>query len=118
MNGNLAYLQLDFTVESQANLAPDCMVMQEISKSFRGPRRPPTPRPTLLLGLRPSAHSLRPHAAYGPPLFSDIYHRLIIFRTGEHCMCNQSLFRWWCNLHYWRNNSQRQFVHRKFDANL
>ena len=56
MNGNLAYLQLDFTVESQANLAPDCMVMQEKSKSFRGPRWPPTPRPTLLLGLRPSAH--------------------------------------------------------------
>ena len=84
MNGNLAYLQLDFTVESQANLAPDCMVMQEKSKSFRGPRRPPTPRPNLLLGLRHSAYGLRPRAAYGPPLFSEIYHRLIIFRTGEH----------------------------------
>ena len=33
-------------------------------------------------------------------------------------MCNQSLFKWWCHLHYWRNNSQRQFEHRKFDANL
>ena len=43
MNGNLAYLQLAFTVESQANLAADCMVMQEKSKSFRGPRQPPTP---------------------------------------------------------------------------
>ena len=85
MNGNLTHLQLDFTVESQANLAPDCMVMQEKSKSFRGPRRPSTPRPTLLLGLRPLAHGLRPYAAYGPPLLSDIYHCLIIFRTGEHC---------------------------------
>ena len=26
MNGNLAYWQLDFTVENQANLAQDCMV--------------------------------------------------------------------------------------------
>ena len=43
MNGNLAYWQLDFTVESQANLAPDCMVMLEKFKSFRGPRRPPNP---------------------------------------------------------------------------
>ena len=33
-------------------------------------------------------------------------------------MCNQSLFKWWRHLHYWRNNSQRQFEHRKFDANL
>ena len=33
-------------------------------------------------------------------------------------MCNRSLFKWWCHLHYWRNNSQRQFKHRKFDANL
>ena len=33
-------------------------------------------------------------------------------------MCNQSLFKWWCHLHYWRNNIQRQFEHRKFDANL
>ena len=28
-------------------------------------------------------------------------------------MCNQSLFKWWCHLHYWRNNSQTQFEHRK-----
>ena len=33
-------------------------------------------------------------------------------------MCNQSLFKWWCHLHYWRNNGQRQFEHRKFDANV
>ena len=33
-------------------------------------------------------------------------------------MCNQSLFKWWCHLHYWQNNSQRQFEHRKFDANV
>ena len=33
-------------------------------------------------------------------------------------ICNQTLFKWWCHLHYWRNNSQRQFEHRKFDANL
>ena len=33
-------------------------------------------------------------------------------------MCNQSLFKWWRHLHYWRNNSQRQFQHRKFDTNL
>ena len=33
-------------------------------------------------------------------------------------MCNQSLLKWWCHLHYWRNNSQRQFEHRKFDANV
>ena len=33
-------------------------------------------------------------------------------------MCNQSLFKWWRHLFYWRNNSQRQFEHRKFDANL
>ena len=28
-------------------------------------------------------------------------------------MCNQSLFKWWRHLHYWRNNSQRQFEHKK-----
>ena len=33
-------------------------------------------------------------------------------------MCNQSLFKWWRHLHYWQNNSQRQFEHRKLDANL
>ena len=22
-------------------------------------------------------------------------------------MCYQSLFKWWCHLHYWRNNSVR-----------
>ena len=33
-------------------------------------------------------------------------------------MCYQSLFKWWHHLHYWRNNSQRQFENRKFDANL
>ena len=33
-------------------------------------------------------------------------------------MCNQSLFKWWRHLHYWRNNRQRLFEHRKFDANL
>ena len=33
-------------------------------------------------------------------------------------MGNQSLFKWWCHLQYWQNNSQRQFEHRKFDANL
>ena len=27
-------------------------------------------------------------------------------------MCNQSLFKWWRKLHYWQNNSQRQFEHR------
>ena len=27
-------------------------------------------------------------------------------------MCYQSLFKWWRHLHYWRNNSQRQFEHR------
>ena len=27
------------------------------------------------------------------------------------------LFKWWRHLHYWRNNSQRQFEHIKFDAN-
>ena len=31
-------------------------------------------------------------------------------------ICYQSLFKWWRHLHYWRNNSQRQFEHRKFDA--
>ena len=30
-------------------------------------------------------------------------------------MCNQSLFKWWHHLHYWRNNSQRQFEYRKFE---
>ena len=33
-------------------------------------------------------------------------------------MCNQSLLKWWRHLHYWQNNSQRQFEHRKFYANL
>ena len=33
-------------------------------------------------------------------------------------MCNQTLFKWWRHLHYWRNNNQRQFEHRKFDGNL
>ena len=27
------------------------------------------------------------------------------------------LFKWWCHLYCRRNNSQRQFEHRKFDAN-
>ena len=31
-------------------------------------------------------------------------------------MCYQSFFKWWRHLHYWGNNSQRQFEHRKFDA--
>ena len=44
MNENLAYWQLDFTVESQANLAKECMVIQEKSESFRGPRRPLNPQ--------------------------------------------------------------------------
>ena len=84
MNRNLSYWQLDFTVESQANLAPDCVVMQEKSKSFRGPRQPPNPRPTLFLGLRPSAHSLRPCAAYGHPLLSDIFSKA----WSRPCMTN------------------------------
>ena len=50
MNENLAYWQLDFTVESQANLAPDCMVMQEKSKSLLYS----TPRPSAARGLLPS----------------------------------------------------------------
>ena len=33
-------------------------------------------------------------------------------------MCYQSVFKWWRHLHYCRNNSQRQFEHRKFDANF
>ena len=33
-------------------------------------------------------------------------------------MCNQSLFKWWCHLHYLQINSERQFEQRKFDANL
>ena len=33
-------------------------------------------------------------------------------------MCNQILFKWWRYLHYLRNNSEKQFEHRKFDANL
>ena len=33
-------------------------------------------------------------------------------------MCNQSLFKWWGHLHFLRNNSEKQFEHRKFDANL
>ena len=33
-------------------------------------------------------------------------------------MSNQSLFKWWHNLHYWQNNRQIQFEHRKYDANL
>ena len=73
MNGNLAYLQLAFTVESQANLAADCMVMQEKSKSFRGPRQPPTPWPTLLLGARTSAAcGIRPSniLRYLPPPYN------------------------------------------------
>ena len=33
-------------------------------------------------------------------------------------MSNKSLFKWWCHLHYWGNNSQRQFGHTKFNAYL
>ena len=33
-------------------------------------------------------------------------------------MCHSSLLKWWCHLYCQRNNSQRQFQHRKFDANL
>ena len=33
-------------------------------------------------------------------------------------MCNQSLFKWWRHLHNWQNNSQRQFEHSKFNANI
>ena len=62
MNGNLAYLQLDFTVESQANLAQDCMVMQEKSKSFRGP---PAPNPPAYFTPQPTAFAARPSAACG-----------------------------------------------------
>ena len=66
MNGNLTYLQLDFTVESQANLAPDCMVMQEKSKSFRGPRRPPTGGyPPAYFTPLPMAFGTQPSAACG-----------------------------------------------------
>ena len=60
MNGNLAYWQLDFTVESQANLAPDCMVMQENPRAFGGVGGPQTP-------------GLFYPSAYGLPLFSDIF---------------------------------------------
>ena len=70
MNENLAYWQSDFTV-SQANLAPDCMVMQEKSKSFQGPRRPPNPPPTLLLGLRHSACGTA--RGLWPSTISDIF---------------------------------------------
>ena len=33
-------------------------------------------------------------------------------------MCYQNLFKWWHHLHYLQNKCQRQFEHRKFDANL
>ena len=47
MNENLAYWQLDFTLESQANLAPDCMAT--LLGYF-------TPRPTAF-GKRPKPTS-------------------------------------------------------------
>ena len=28
------------------------------------------------------------------------------------------MFKWWCYLHYWQNNSQIKFEHSKFNANL
>ena len=71
-------LQLDFTVESKANLAPDLMVMQEKSRAFGGLRGPPTPGV-----LHSLAYGLRPQAAYSPPLFSDIF-----FKAWSHpCIC-------------------------------
>ena len=33
-------------------------------------------------------------------------------------LCYSSLFKWWHHLIYWRINSQKQFEHRKFNANL
>ena len=53
MNENLAYWQLDFTVESKSG--PRLHGYAGKIKSLRGPRRPPNTRPTLLLGLWPSA---------------------------------------------------------------
>ena len=44
--------------------------------------------------------------------FLDIAHK---YTLG---MCNQIFFKWWHHLHYWRNNSQRESEHRKFDENL
>ena len=44
--------------------------------------------------------------------FLDITYRLSLG------MFNQSLFKWWCHLHYLLTNSQRQFEHGKFDVNL
>ena len=70
MNGNLAYLQLDFTVESQANLASDCMVMQEKSKSLGGPQ-PPGLLYSSACGLRRTAFgSVRPTALHYFQIFT------------------------------------------------
>ena len=44
--------------------------------------------------------------------FLDIAHKLLLVR------CNSSLFKWWHHLYNRRINNQRQFEHRKFNANL
>ena len=74
MNGNLAYWQLDFTIESQANLPEDCMVIQEKSKSFPGPRRPSSPGLlySSAYGLRrPAFGRARPTALHYLQIFSS-----------------------------------------------
>ena len=44
--------------------------------------------------------------------FLDIAHK------GSLGMCNENLFKLWRHLHYWRNNSQRQFKHSKLNSNF
>ena len=61
MNGNLAYWQLDFTVESQANLASDYMVRlcRKNSRAFGslgGPQTPGLLYSTAFGRVRPMAH--------------------------------------------------------------
>ena len=93
MNENLAYWQLDFTVESQANLAPDCMVMQEKSKSFRGLGGPQTP------GLfHSSAYGLR-HSTVFRYFLQSLVSSLIIasgYLTGEHYACRPCFYKLVC----------------------
>ena len=95
-------LQLDFTVESKANLAPDFMVMQEKSRAFGGLRGPPTPGVlhSLAYGLRPQA-CLQPSTIFSyflQSLVASLY-MLVVLRCDIYLSATQLTHVFECYLH-------------------